>query len=90
MSSRASDEQEVLVFTPDSGDMALLKHAAEVRRIDVSSFILASAMQAARDGIDPRTHIRLSERDALKLLELLENPPAPTDRMIKAAQRLPK
>ena len=70
--------------------MALLMQAAESRLTDANSFILESAMQAAREVVDARTHIHLSERDTLMLLDLLENPPAPSDMMVKAAQRLPK
>ena len=29
--------------------------------------------------------IKLSERDTLRVIDLLENPPAPTERMIRAA-----
>lgn len=37
----------------------------------------------------PVDHICLSELDSLRVLELLENPPAPNAKLLAAARRLP-
>lgn len=36
------------------------------------------------EPIDRAEHLVLSERDSLKVLHRLENPPKPTDRLIRA------
>ena len=38
-----------------------------------------------RSSPKPHEHVMLSERDSLRVLDLLEKPPAPTDNLIRAA-----
>jgi uncharacterized protein (DUF1778 family) len=38
--------------------------------------------------IEQAEHIQLSERDSLKVLDLLENPPEPNARLLAAAKAL--
>lgn len=78
-----------LAFRIQPEDKAMLVRAAALAHTDVTSFILQNTLPAAREVIEHSEHIRLSERDSLRLLEMLENPPAPTERMIAAARRLP-
>jgi uncharacterized protein (DUF1778 family) len=47
-------------------------------------------LQAAKDIIEKAEHLRLSERDSLRVLDLLENPPPPNARLLAAAQALPQ
>ena len=35
-------------------------------------------------------HVKLSERDGLRILDLLEHPPAPNAKLLAAARALPK
>ena len=35
-------------------------------------------------------HVRLSKRDSLRVLDLLEHPPAPNAKLLAAAKALPK
>jgi uncharacterized protein (DUF1778 family) len=35
-------------------------------------------------------HVQLSGKDSLRVLDLLENPPAPNSKLLAAAQALPK
>jgi uncharacterized protein (DUF1778 family) len=65
----------------------LLTKAAAHERLDVTSFILRSALPAAREAVDRAERIVLSERDTMRVLELLENPPEPTAALIEAARR---
>jgi len=65
----------------------LLAAAAAHERLDVTSFILRNVLPAARDIVDRSERIRLSERDAARVLELLENPPEPTAALLAAARR---
>nr|WP_251134181.1 DUF1778 domain-containing protein [Rhodomicrobium sp. Az07] len=65
----------------------LLAAAAALERLDVTSFIMRAVLPAARDVIEKAERISLSERDSLRVLDLLENPPAPTPALLAAARR---
>lgn len=43
----------------------------------------------ARPVVDQAQSVKLSERDSLRVLDLLENPPAPNARTMAAALALP-
>jgi uncharacterized protein (DUF1778 family) len=65
----------------------LLTAAAAHERLDVTSFIMRAVLPAALDVVENAERISLSERDSLRLLDLLENPPAPTSALLAAARR---
>ncbi|MGA9601873.1 MAG: DUF1778 domain-containing protein [Methylocystis sp.] len=67
-------------------DKALLARAAALERLDLTSFILRAALPRAQDVIAQSEKLRLSERDSLRVLDLLENPPEPTERLLRAAR----
>jgi len=70
-------------------EKALLMRAVALQRTSLTDFVIRTAVEAARTVIDQAERVKLSERDSLRVLELLENPPAPNDRLMKAAQALP-
>jgi uncharacterized protein (DUF1778 family) len=65
----------------------LLTAAAAHERLDVTSFIMRTVLPAARDVIEKAERISLSARDSVRVLDLLENPPAPTPALLAAARR---
>lgn len=65
----------------------LLSRAAAYERLFVTSFIMLKVLPAARDVVDRAERIVLSERDTVRVLELLENPPRPTPALTAAARR---
>ncbi len=65
----------------------LLAAAAAHERLDVTTFIMRSALPAAREIVDRAERIVLSERDSARVLELLESPPKPTPALVAAARR---
>ena len=70
-------------------EKALLIRAAALQRINLTDFVIRTAVQAARDVIDQAEHVQLTERDSLRVLDLLENPPAPNPKLMAAAYALP-
>ena len=48
-----------------------------IKHTDMTDFILRHALEAARKVIKQAEHLCLSERDSLRVLDALENPPAP-------------
>ena len=81
----ARDDRIELRTTRD--EKRLLTAAAAHERLDVTSFIMRTVLPAARDVVDNAERISLSERDSLRVLDLLENPPAPTPALLAAARR---
>jgi uncharacterized protein (DUF1778 family) len=72
-----------------SSDNARIMRAAALERTDLTDFILRHVLRAADAVIDQAENLVLSERDSLRVLELLDNPPAPNARLIAAARALP-
>ena len=67
-------------------DKAVLARAAALERLDLTSFILRAALPRAQAVIAGIEKLRLSESDSLRLLDLLENPPDPPARLVRAAK----
>jgi uncharacterized protein (DUF1778 family) len=67
-------------------DKAVLARAAALERLDLTSFILRAALPRAKAAIAEAETLKLSERDSLRVLDLLENPPAPPQRLVRAAR----
>jgi len=68
---------------------ARLVRAAALRNTDLTSFVTETALREADAVIEAAEVIKLSERDYLRVLELLENPPKPNAKLRAAAKALP-
>ena len=64
----------------------LIAAAAAYERLDITSFIMRTALPVAREVVERNERIVLSERDTLRVLELLENPPKPTAALLAAVR----
>jgi len=71
-------------------DKATLLRAVALEHTDLTGFVLHHALQAAKAIIEEAEHVQLSPRDSLRVLDLLENPPAPNAKLRAAARALPK
>ena len=71
-------------------EKALLMRAVALQHTDLTDFVLAHALRAAKAVVEKADSLRLSERDSMRVLELLENPPAPNAKLMAAARALPK
>ncbi len=65
----------------------LIEEAAALSGQPAAEFAASSAVETARRVVDGHRPIRLSNRDRDKLLELLDNPPKPGARLMRAAQQ---
>jgi uncharacterized protein (DUF1778 family) len=73
-------------------DKATLSRAAALKRLDLTGYILGTVLPQAESEIAQAERLSLSERDSLRVLKLLENPPSPSARLLRAAKagfRLP-
>jgi len=77
-----------LRISPD--EKALLLRAVALKHTHLTDFVIRHALRAAKAVIEEADHVRLSGRDSLRVLDLLENPPAPNAKLRAAARALPK
>jgi uncharacterized protein (DUF1778 family) len=61
-----------------------------LKHTDLTDFVIRHALRAAKAVIEEADHVKLSKRDSLRVLDLLENPPAPNAKLRAAARALPK
>jgi uncharacterized protein (DUF1778 family) len=80
---------EHLLLSLHSVDYGALKQAAALAQTDLNSYVIQAALDAAISLIATPRQSHLSERDSIRVMELLENPPEPNERMIAAARALP-
>lgn len=69
---------------------AMLMRAAAIRNTTLTDFIFQIALREAKIVIEEAERMRLSERDSLLVLDLLENPPAPNAKLRGAIAAMPK
>ena len=70
--------------TPE--EKSLLARAAAYERLDLTSFVMRAALPAAESIVHRAERISLSERDTRRVLDLLDNPPKPPEKLVKAAR----
>ena len=73
-----------------SEEKSLLMRAATLQHTNLTEFVIRNVMSVARKIIDESEQLKLTERDSLHVLALLDNPPAPNDKLMAAAFALPK
>jgi uncharacterized protein (DUF1778 family) len=69
-------------------EKAILLRAVALSHTDLTDFVIKNALLAAKAVIKEADHLQLSERDSLRVMELLENPLAPNARLQRAAKEL--
>jgi uncharacterized protein (DUF1778 family) len=67
-------------------DKATLTRAAALKRLDLTGYILGTVLPRAESDISEAERLTLSERDSLRVLDLLENPPRAPRRLVRAAK----
>ena len=71
-------------------EKALLLRAVALKHTDLTDFVIRHALRAAKAVIEEADQVKLSGRDSLRVLNLLEHPPVPNARLKAAARALPK
>lgn len=87
MSGVTAPREERIELRATKEEKRLLTTAAAYERLDVTSFIMRNALPAAQQVVNQAERIVLSERDTVRVLELLENPPEPTPALMGAVRR---
>jgi uncharacterized protein (DUF1778 family) len=86
MPRQAQNRDDRLELRTTKEEKRLLAAAAAYERLDITSFIMRQALPAAREVVERNERIVLSERDTIRVLELLENPPKLTAALIASAR----
>lgn len=90
MPRSAVNENNRLALRIRPADKAVILRAVALEGTDLTEFILRTALREARAVIEEHEQVKLSKRDSLRVLELLENPPAPNAKLRKAARAMPE
>jgi len=73
----------------DASQKELLIRAATIQSTDLTDFVTRSSVAAAYEVIEQHEHLVLNEEQTDYLLNLLDAPPEPNDKLLKAATALP-
>jgi uncharacterized protein (DUF1778 family) len=73
----------------DASQKELLMRAASIQSTDLTEFVTRTSVSAANAIIEQHNRLELTEQDTSYLLDLLETPPAPNDKLKAAAAALP-
>jgi uncharacterized protein (DUF1778 family) len=90
--ARATRESGRVELRLHPEEKAKLTRAASLKRLDLTRYILRNVLPQAEADIEQSEKQALTERDSLRVLDLLENPPEPSSRLLRAARagfRLP-
>ncbi len=71
-------------------EKSLLVRAAALEHTNLTEFVIRTAVASAREVIELSERQALSERDSLQVMDLLENPPEPNEKLMAAAFAMPK
>lgn len=85
----AIDDNNRLALRLTAAEKAVIMRAVTLSRTDMTSFILRTVLQEARAVIDEHERVKLSKRDSLLVMDLLENPPPANAKLRKAARAMP-
>jgi uncharacterized protein (DUF1778 family) len=86
----AVEDSERMNLRVKADQKARLLRAASLRHTDLTDFVLQLALREADAVIEAAERMKVSERDYRRVLELLENPPAPNAKLRAAAASLPR
>ncbi|MGQ0663289.1 MAG: type II toxin-antitoxin system TacA family antitoxin [Pseudomonadota bacterium] len=87
MAATSAAREDRIELRATKEEKRILATAAAHERLDVTSFIMRNVLPAAREVVDRAERIVLTERDTVRVLDLLENPPKPTRALMAAARR---
>ncbi|EAS2251023.1 DUF1778 domain-containing protein [Salmonella enterica subsp. salamae] len=69
-------------------DKHMIEEAAAMTNQSISQFMVSTASARAAEVIDQHRRLRLNEESWNLVMEAITNPPAPNDRLKRAANRL--
>lgn len=89
MARTAINTNNRLAVRLSAEEKSTIVRASAIEHVDLTAFVVRNALRAAREIIEQEERVVLSGRDSRRVLELLEHPPVPTARLLRAARGLP-
>lgn len=86
----ANEKTERFNIRIAASQKSMIARAAALSEMDMTDFILDKVVPEAKAVIEAAEVVQVSKRDFARLLELLENPPRPNDRLRAAIAALPR
>ena len=86
--SRSLVREDRIELRASREEKRILAAAAAYQRLDLTTFVLRTALPVAEDVVARHERMRLGARDSARVLELLEHPPKPTAALRAAAKGL--
>ncbi|MGA9068977.1 MAG: DUF1778 domain-containing protein [Terracidiphilus sp.] len=86
----AVDDNQRMSLRVNTVVKSKLVRAAALRHTDLTDFVTQTALREAEAVIAASEVVKLSERDSLLVLNLLENPPAPNAKLRAAIAAMPQ
>jgi uncharacterized protein (DUF1778 family) len=90
MPRRSVNDNNRVALRVRAADKALIMRAVALAQTDMTTFILRTVLREAQLVIEENERVKLTERDSLLVMKLLENPPAPNAKLRKAAHAMPE
>ncbi|MCH8542644.1 MAG: DUF1778 domain-containing protein [Alcanivorax sp.] len=90
MSAHASSvarKDERVNLRVDAKTKAMLVQAAEISGTPLTEFVVQTALDRADRLVSQPKVTRVSNEEFFRVLDLIENPPAPTDYLVEAMKR---
>ena len=83
-----SHENQRIAFRISSEDKAILTKAAELSHTNMTEFMLQLVLPKAREIVQQHEQKTRSQRDFVKIMDLLDNPPPINSRLQRAIQQV--
>jgi len=87
MRTRSGTRNDRIELRASREQKRLLAAAAAYERLDLTSFVMRTTLPAAEEIIARHERVALTERDTLRVLDLLEHPPTPPPSLRAAVRR---
>lgn len=84
------EHNDRMAFRIAPEEKSLLMRAAALQHTNLTDFVVRNVVLLAQKVIDENERLSLTEKDSLYVLNLLDNPPAPNQKLMAAAFALPK
>jgi uncharacterized protein (DUF1778 family) len=87
MPARSTTRDDRIELRASREKKRILAAAAAYERLDLTSFVMRTALPAAEEIVARHERITLTARDSVRILDLLEHPPKPSPALRAAARR---
>ncbi|ECX8995926.1 DUF1778 domain-containing protein [Salmonella enterica] len=85
----AIESNERLSLRVSTDAKKLIVRAAAIQQTNLTDFVVSNVLPVAQKIVDAAERVYLTERDTQMTMEILDNPPAPNEKLLAAAFALP-